>query len=227
MQIFTLSQSIQVEKRTVMSLPGIFGKIGGLYAFLAAIAKFFIGRYQSGAFSLQQVGEHYRIPTTSDTRMAQLGPFPNLSLVAKLFMPLSFGPCQQLKFIYWPCCKLFANKRDQMRKQMISKGEARLGKALDTRTIVRFQRNMRTWLKLEMSQAAQKLLRFQRHDTVIDLKKHRSSSDENQSACDVFAQLELQPRAMRSEQEQKLHRGVFYRKGILKNRPAQQSSQHT
>ena len=39
---FDLSQFIKVEKRRVLSLPEIFGNVGGLYSFLATIALIFV-----------------------------------------------------------------------------------------------------------------------------------------------------------------------------------------
>ena len=52
---FDLSQKIYVERRTVTSVPQIFGDLGGLYEFHALIILSLIGRYKSGVFSLHQV----------------------------------------------------------------------------------------------------------------------------------------------------------------------------
>ena len=52
---FDLSQNIQVETRRVVALPTLFGDLGGLYGFFAAIVIFVLGRYQSGTFSLHQL----------------------------------------------------------------------------------------------------------------------------------------------------------------------------
>ena len=43
--IFSLSHSINVEKRTILSLPEVFADLGGLYEFLATGIVYLIGRF--------------------------------------------------------------------------------------------------------------------------------------------------------------------------------------
>ena len=64
-QVFDLGQEVSIEKRTVLSLPQIFGDLGGLYEFASILVIFLIGRFQSSAFDFNQIGEHYRIRESS------------------------------------------------------------------------------------------------------------------------------------------------------------------
>ena len=45
-----LGAEIRVAKRIVLSLPSLFGEIGGLHDILATFVTFFIGRFQAKAF---------------------------------------------------------------------------------------------------------------------------------------------------------------------------------
>ena len=47
---FELGQKISVEKRVVLSIPSLFGEVGGLYDFLSALNLFVIGGMQAKLF---------------------------------------------------------------------------------------------------------------------------------------------------------------------------------
>lgn len=90
-----------MEKRSVLSFPELFGNIGGLYEFLATVVVFILGRYQSNAYALQQVGDHYDLAPESDERLTRkftTMPF-NLALRAQLFEPIKQTMFEQLKFL--------------------------------------------------------------------------------------------------------------------------------
>jgi len=56
-----LSTEIRVEKREVLSLPSLFGEIGGLNDFLATIIVFLIGTFQAKAFSFDRMTYLFRV----------------------------------------------------------------------------------------------------------------------------------------------------------------------
>ena len=58
---FDLSQEINVEKRQVTSIPGLFGDLGGLYEFLATIAAALVSGYQVRAYSFDLIKSFFRV----------------------------------------------------------------------------------------------------------------------------------------------------------------------
>ena len=47
---FELGQRVSIEKRVVLSIPSLFGEVGGLYDFLSALNLFVIGGIQAKLF---------------------------------------------------------------------------------------------------------------------------------------------------------------------------------
>ena len=73
--MFDLAQEVSIEKRVVLSLPQIFGDLGGLYEFASILVIFLIGRFQSSAFDFNQIEEHFRVRSKSARELSAL---PNL-----------------------------------------------------------------------------------------------------------------------------------------------------
>ncbi len=54
-----------MEKRQVISLPELFGDLGGLYEFFATLAVTLIGAYQTKMYSLNQIESLFKVADNS------------------------------------------------------------------------------------------------------------------------------------------------------------------
>ena len=61
----------------------------------------------------------------------------------------------------------------------MARGQERLEKALDTRSVIKLHRVFKSYLKLKLSQSAIILLGHQREDIVLDELQKGSASDED------------------------------------------------
>ena len=176
--------TIKVEKRAVISLPQVFGDLGGLYECLSTLAIYIVGRYQSKSFSLQHVSQHFKQQKPgrkSFSKIQQLALSPSLALRTSVFSAIEQTFFQRLKLIYWPFCQCFASKKDRRLEKIIAKGESKLETYLDTRTIIRISRMFSTVLRLEYSPQVRKLLALQRRLTVLEHTKP-GENDESSSS---------------------------------------------
>ena len=57
---FSLSNTVKVEKRVVMSLTSMLGEIGGLYGILVGLAYFILGKFPEKLFLIHQVKALFR-----------------------------------------------------------------------------------------------------------------------------------------------------------------------
>ena len=62
---FDMSQTIKIEHRKVLSIPSLFGELGGLYEFLATIIVTLIGGIQSKFFAFDKVESLFKAPKYS------------------------------------------------------------------------------------------------------------------------------------------------------------------
>ena len=65
-----------------------------------------------------------------------------------------------LKLTYWPLFLCFADRRDKKVKKMVDKGEEKLTKALNARTLIRMEQAFATVLRLEYGKAARQMLQL-------------------------------------------------------------------
>ena len=156
-----------------MSLPTLFGNLGGLYEFLASAIMLLIGSFQISAFQVDRVREHFRIPISATRNLDLSQGLPSLGLRDKMFSKVKESLSQQLRLSFWSCVKCVASKRERQRKALLEAGEAKLERALDTRALIQLQRAFRSLLRLQHSQATRTLIKHQRIDTVLELPNQR------------------------------------------------------
>ena len=154
-----------------MSLPDLFGNLGGLYEFLATAMLYLIGTFQSRAFSLDFVSSHFRTPRRGARDFDPSHGLPGVALHDKLFSKIKTGVSQNLKLSFWLCYRWVASRRERQLKAMLEVGEDKLGTALDTRSIIKLQRAFATLIRFEHSRATRTLLNFQRRQTVLEYAK--------------------------------------------------------
>ena len=56
-----MGSKVKIEKRKIISLPNLFGEIGGLKDFFATLIILLIGGYQANNFLLESIGRFFLI----------------------------------------------------------------------------------------------------------------------------------------------------------------------
>lgn len=194
---FDLSQRIQVESRTVMSFPQIFGDLGGLYEFLATITIFLIGRYQSKVFSLHRISNSFKIATANKgphkklQELQKIKELPSMELRSQLFKAIKLSCAKELMFIYWPVFCCFAGSLDQRLKKLIKQGEEQIDRQQCVHRLNLSQNKFKSLLRFKHTRLVKKLLMAQRRQNVLELKKTKkgdksSSSDDDEGLDGKF-----------------------------------------
>ena len=65
-----------------------------------------------------------------------------------------------VKFFYWFLCKFCSKKKDRKLNKILSKSEKKVGKALDTRTLIKYQQTLASLKRLFLSNKSRKLLKI-------------------------------------------------------------------
>ena len=125
-----------MEKRSVSSLPILFGDLGGLYEFFATLLVTLIGTYQAKVFVLSQVQSLFRAAKRKNLSQISGEPLP-LSHRHKVFKSTKTDQCLKLKIVYWLFCRCFVSKKEKRLIKQIEVGGAKIEKALDIRTLIR------------------------------------------------------------------------------------------
>ena len=145
---FDLSQEIRVEGRQVMSFPTLFGDISGLKDFFNFLILIVIGSFQTKMYHFDQLKTFFRFDNTRQKESSKKGiSATTMDLVKGRKQFSKFDPDLFVKFklaLYSFCL----SKRSQRRKDVFEKGLGKLENALDTRTIIRYQRAMRIIMSL-------------------------------------------------------------------------------
>ena len=140
----------------------------------------------------------------------------------KLFNSTKLSLWSIIRLAYWPICSCFASKQVKKEKSINDTGEAKLQKALNTRTLIKLERSFATMQRLEYGKSARQMLYLQRRQTVLETKKlaksDQSSSEDknfNQSDDELAKLTKLQSmRHFFDKKEKQLAKGIILRNGI-------------
>ena len=139
---FDMSEVIKIEKRVVTSLPGFFGDIGGLRDFISTGIVLLIGPVQSYAFIFDQAQTFFRVakaPKRKSKKKDGAADANNPNQKVEDLFELSL--CLRAKIFFSSLlCVPCLSRQERKVKVQLDQAEEKLGKALDTRTIVKYQR---------------------------------------------------------------------------------------
>ena len=145
---FELSQEIHIESRKVTSFPVLFGDISGLKDFFNFLIVFVIGSSQTKMYHYNLLKTFFRYDNTrqieGSKNDASVSP-TDLVKGRKQFNNLDIGLFDKTKLALSSFC---LSKRLQRRKDVFKKGLGLLENALDTQTIIRYQRALRILMSL-------------------------------------------------------------------------------
>ena len=106
---FLMGNRIEIEKRLVISLPNLFGEIGGLNDFFATLVIILINGYQAKNFLLDSIGRFFLIKLSTNK-----GQSVNTSNLKSLFTDFKLSCCNKVKI--WFLCKTCLTKRERKLK---------------------------------------------------------------------------------------------------------------
>ena len=92
-----------------------------------------------------------------------------------------------VKYFYWYLCRFCSRDKDRKLNKILLKAEKKIEKALDTRTLIKYQQTLASLKRLFLSNKSRKLLKLQRNETIIELKKarkHEELSSESSSSSE-------------------------------------------
>ena len=148
-----MGHRIEIEKRLVISLPNLFGEIGGLNDFFATLVIILINGYQAKNFLLDSIGRFFLIKLSTNK-----GQSVNTSNLKSLFTDFKLSCCNKVKI--WFLCKTCLTKRERKLKTVMKKAEEKLESALNMQSIIHNQRALKTLFTLLLSRPSRKLLYF-------------------------------------------------------------------